>query len=72
MQLSYYDFLHYTGLSPNDPCAISEYEIMHRIGLMLPSRTSPSVLRRLWRDAFLNADPIERRMTYRIRKGAFI
>lgn len=72
MQLTFYDFLHGTGMTPTDPRAISEYEIIHKIGTMLPINTPPSVLRRLWRDAFRSATPEDRRNAYRVRKGAFI
>lgn len=72
MLLSFNEFMHHTGMSPTDPRAIPEYEIMLRIGTMLPANTPPSVLRRLWRDAFHSAAPEDRHKTYRVHKGAFI
>lgn len=71
MQFTFYDFLHHTGMTPTDQNAIAEYEIMLRIGRMLPASTPPTVLRRLWRDAFSHADPTERRLTHRVHRGAF-
>lgn len=69
--LSFYDFLNHTSMNPADPNAIPEYEIMRRINSLLPVNTPSKVLRRLWRDAFLNADPVDRRLSHRVRKGVF-